>query len=81
MEQSPSWEGSRFSASHEIRRILCQQKVHNNIHKSPPPVPILSQIDPVHAPHSNSVRSILILSPHLRLERPSFQMSYIFYIV
>ena len=32
---------------------------------------VLSQIDPVHAPHLTSLRSILILSSHLRLCRPS----------
>jgi hypothetical protein len=35
------------------------------------PVPILSQIDPVHAPHPTSRRCILILSSHLRLGFPS----------
>jgi len=62
MEQSPSWEANRFSASQEIPCILWKPKVHYCSHKSLPPVPILCHINPV--PHP-TWRSVLILSSHL----------------
>jgi hypothetical protein len=69
-ELSSSWEAANYAATQELPSILRSQKVHYRVHKRPPLVPIVSQIDSVHTIPSY-LRSILILSNHIRLGLPS----------
>jgi len=48
MEQSPSWEANSHLGS-QIPPLLWDPKVHYHVHEGPPPVPILSQMHPVHS--------------------------------
>jgi len=74
MQHSSSWETNRFSASQEITRIEWNPTVHYRLHKCPPPVPILSQIDSIHAltPHSLKFRLYVILPSTLESSSRSF---------
>ena len=56
MEQSPSWEANQFSATQEIPCTLRNPKVHYYNQKCLPPVPILSQLDPVHTTTSHFLK-------------------------
>jgi hypothetical protein len=69
MELSPPWEAASCAATQEFLKTLCNPKVHCRVQKSPHLVPILSQISLIHPipSHPISLRSILILSIHLRL--------------
>jgi hypothetical protein len=73
MEQSSPWEGDSHSASQESPRLVWNAKVHYRVHRSPPLVPVLRQMCPVHTippysplpstPRFSSVSSLQVLRP------------------
>jgi len=68
MEDSPSSEANRISASQEIPLILRNLMVHCRIEKYPPPLSIPNHIDPIHNPTSHSLK--IHITSHLRLGLP-----------
>jgi hypothetical protein len=65
MEQSP-WETYNYSATQEIPHLVWNSKVHYHVHNSPPLVPILIQMHPVHTfpPYFRKVKLLLCLTEH-----------------
>ena len=53
MDQRPPWETQRPSVSQEIPHILWNRNILNNIHKRSSPVPVLNQINQIHASSSH----------------------------
>jgi hypothetical protein len=71
MKLSTSWEASIRSAIKEIHYILWNPKIYCRVRKTPPFLPILSQMNSVHITHPLFVKFIIILSFYPCLGLPS----------
>jgi len=78
MEQTPSWEANSSSASQEIPGILWNAKFYCRVHKSPPLVLTLSQINPAHAFPTNlfKIRSNIIYPSTFRSSKWSLSLRF-----
>jgi hypothetical protein len=71
MEQRTSSDAASYGATRELPSILWNSKVHYRVYKSPPLVPILSQINPVYTTLSNLSNVAFNIISRLRLGLPS----------
>ena len=76
MKQDASGETCSPSGRQEILHILWSTKVNYRIHKSPPPVLILRQIDPVYVVTSCFLK--MHFNIHLHLGLPSCRLTSVF---
>jgi hypothetical protein len=67
-EMSRSWQAAICAATQELPNILWNPKVHYHVHKSPPPVSILSQINLVHtiSSHLSKIDLNIVMCPGFR---------------
>jgi hypothetical protein len=85
MEQSPSGELTVT----QLRNASSYLKIHHRLHKTPPLLPVLSQMNPFRTFPPYVPRTVLILSSHLHLVLPwglfpsvfSTKISYAFLIL
>jgi hypothetical protein len=68
MEMSPYWETASRSACQVFSKVSWKRNVHCRVYKSPPLVPILNQIIPVHSTPSyfSTIHFNISLSPIFR---------------
>jgi hypothetical protein len=71
MELIPSWEAANYAATQELHSNLWNPQVYYRVHKSPPLVLILSQMDLVHTIQSYFSKIHFILFTHLRVCLPN----------
>ena len=71
MEQSPSWDANKFSVSQKKFPAFYGSEASLQNSQGLQPVPVLSQINPAHALHPISQRSVLIFYSHLSVGLPS----------